>query len=37
MARGMCPRMQDRLAMTRVVAHGRTMPFFRRFRRSTRE
>ena len=32
MAHGMCPRMQDRLATLRPVAHGRTMPFFRRSR-----
>ncbi len=37
MAHGMSPRMQDRLANPRAVAHGRIMPFFRRFLRSTRE
>lgn len=31
MAHGMCPRMQDRLAMARAVAQGHTMPFFRDF------
>lgn len=31
MVHGMCPRMQDRLAMPQAVAQSHTMPFFRRF------
>ena len=33
MAYGMRPQMQDQHVLARAVAHGRTMPFFRRISR----